>query len=46
MKVTLSITPKFDQDSLTELLTDTNITWREDSGRIVIEIEQRQGESQ
>ena len=46
MKVTLSVTPKFDQDSLTEVLTNADITWREDSGRIVIEIEKRQGESQ
>ena len=45
MKVTLSMIPKFDQNSLTEVLTDADITWREDSGRIVIEIEQRQGES-
>ena len=46
MKVTLSVTPKFDQGSLTEVLTNADITWREDSGRIVIEIEKRQGESQ
>ena len=45
MKVILSVTPKFDQNSLTEVLTNADIIWREDSGRFVIEIEQRQGES-
>ena len=46
MKITLSVTPKFEQDSLTEVLSDADITWHKNSGRIVIEIEQRRVESQ